>query len=414
MTMIAGPSPRRTARLGWATRGVLVIAAAFWFAERIVDWLWMGGMGYRAVFWRILDLRFGLFAAALVPLALVFWINLRWALRMMEGWRRATGAPIDPALAGLERSGLLRRALPGLLAIIVAIAFAGILGRCRPLPLWRELWSRGSAARPRRRLLRVSAAAARGNRARSLLRCARAACCPSGVGGRARGVPRLGAAPPRGAGLDGDGARQQSRRSRARAIRELHPRPLPAALRRGRHCLGPRLRRRARGDADALADGRDRTRGGGTGGGVRAPPRPASDSLGYCRRFRRARRPAGHPSGGDPCGLCRPNELARERPYLEHNIAFTRRAFGIDGVPSATIGQAEPEMRDLADWRPCATSGSGTTARSFGPSSQFQPIRLYYQFYDVDVDRYPWTTATSSHARRARADAGASRARRPG
>ena len=88
-----------------------------------------------------------------------------------------------------------------------------------------------------------------------------------------------------------------------------------------------------------------------------------------------------------------PNELARERPYLEHNIAFTRRAFGIDGVSerdySAEAGLA---MRDLAnngdtirnirlwDYRPLL--------RTF---RQIQQIRLYYQFYDVDVDRYRLT-----------------------
>ena len=80
MRMIPGPSRPSAGRLGWWVVGCfLALAAAFWLAERIVDLLWMGGLGYRAVFWQILDLRFGLFAVAFVPLVLAFWLNLRWA-----------------------------------------------------------------------------------------------------------------------------------------------------------------------------------------------------------------------------------------------------------------------------------------------------------------------------------------------
>ena len=90
MRMIPGPSAATSGqRLGWwAVGGLLALVAAFWLTERAVDWLWMGTLGYRPVFWRILDLRFALFAAAFVPLALYFWLNLRWALRVMAAWRR--------------------------------------------------------------------------------------------------------------------------------------------------------------------------------------------------------------------------------------------------------------------------------------------------------------------------------------
>ena len=126
MRMLPGPSRPSAGRLGWWIVGCfLALVAAFWLTERAVDWLWMGTLGYRPVFWQIIDLRFALFAAAFVPLALVFWLNLRWALRLMEGWRQATGAQIDPALVQLERSALLRRALPALLAFIVAIGSPG-------------------------------------------------------------------------------------------------------------------------------------------------------------------------------------------------------------------------------------------------------------------------------------------------
>ena len=125
----------------------MALVAAFWLTERAVDWLWMGTLGYRPVFWRILDLRFALFAAAFVPLALYFWLNLRWALRVMAAWRRATGAPLDPALADLERSSLLRRALPCLLAFFLAIGFAGAWDDAVRFLYGAPFGTRGSAPR---------------------------------------------------------------------------------------------------------------------------------------------------------------------------------------------------------------------------------------------------------------------------
>jgi uncharacterized membrane protein (UPF0182 family) len=85
-----------------------------------------------------------------------------------------------------------------------------------------------------------------------------------------------------------------------------------------------------------------------------------------------------------------PNEFARERPYLEHNIAFTRMAFGIDGVSERSYAAATGlEMRDLADnhdtIRNIRLWDYRPLLRTF---RQIQQIRLYYQFYDVDVDRY--------------------------
>ena len=47
-----------------------------------------------------------------------------------------------------------------------------------------------------------------------------------------------------------------------------------------------------------------------------------------------------------------PNELARERPYLEHNIAATRRAFGIDTVTERDYpATSDLDMRDIAENR---------------------------------------------------------------
>ena len=234
MRMIPGPSRPSAGRLGWWIVGcLLALVAAFWLTERAVDWLWMGTLGYRSVFWQIIDLRFALFAAAFVPLALVFWLNLRWALRLMEGWRQATGAQIDPALVQLERSALLRRALPALLAFIVAIWFAGIwddavrflyggrFGLADPL-LGRDVGFYVFR-------LPLVEAVVRAVFVVALLSAAR----PGRARGRARRVPRLGAARRRDARSDNVSARLEPRR----ASRLLRP---PATSSIASACSTPR------------------------------------------------------------------------------------------------------------------------------------------------------------------------------
>lgn len=85
-----------------------------------------------------------------------------------------------------------------------------------------------------------------------------------------------------------------------------------------------------------------------------------------------------------------PNELAAERPFIQHNIAFTRAAYGLDNVESRVFpisGKVdEVELKSHAasianvrlwDWKPLAQT-----------YSQLQEIRLYYEFTDVDIDRY--------------------------
>ena len=85
-----------------------------------------------------------------------------------------------------------------------------------------------------------------------------------------------------------------------------------------------------------------------------------------------------------------PNELTLETPYIERNIEFTRFAFGLDRVDAREFGEVmdlqpqdlldnEDVLRNIRlwDWRPL-----GQTYR------QLQGLRPYYEFTDVDVDRY--------------------------
>ncbi|HEU5197241.1 MAG TPA: UPF0182 family protein [Methylomirabilota bacterium] len=95
-----------------------------------------------------------------------------------------------------------------------------------------------------------------------------------------------------------------------------------------------------------------------------------------------------------PAGLQRfrvsPNELAAERPFIEHNIRMTRQAYGLDRIQETDFPADESlDARALArneatiknirlwDYRPLL--------RTFG---QLQEIRTYYKFVDVDNDRY--------------------------
>ena len=88
--------------------------------------------------------------------------------------------------------------------------------------------------------------------------------------------------------------------------------------------------------------------------------------------------------------IVKPNELVREQPYITHNIELTRQAYGLDGVsqrefPAETSVQAADAANNQAtlqnirlwDWRALQD-----TLR------QIQEIRTYYDFPDIDIDRY--------------------------
>jgi len=85
-----------------------------------------------------------------------------------------------------------------------------------------------------------------------------------------------------------------------------------------------------------------------------------------------------------------PNEQAREAPYIEHNIAATRRAFALDQVEERELsGDAELTRDDIARNRPTLENvrlwDHQQLLETFG---QIQEIRTYYDFVAVDNDRY--------------------------
>jgi uncharacterized membrane protein (UPF0182 family) len=85
-----------------------------------------------------------------------------------------------------------------------------------------------------------------------------------------------------------------------------------------------------------------------------------------------------------------PNELNAERPYIERNITFTRAAYNVNDVKERDFSAEEsltPELLEanqltienirLWDHRPLLNT-----------YAQLQAIRTYYDFHDVDNDRY--------------------------
>ncbi|MCZ6789130.1 MAG: UPF0182 family protein [Chloroflexi bacterium] len=85
-----------------------------------------------------------------------------------------------------------------------------------------------------------------------------------------------------------------------------------------------------------------------------------------------------------------PNELKRESPYIERNIASTRAAFGLDRIDERSFPVTE-ELTAEVLYRNPETMGN---VRLWDPRplrdtyNQIQFLRLYYSFQDVDVDRY--------------------------
>jgi uncharacterized membrane protein (UPF0182 family) len=85
-----------------------------------------------------------------------------------------------------------------------------------------------------------------------------------------------------------------------------------------------------------------------------------------------------------------PNELEVERPYLEHNIQATREAFALERIAVQPFEAASDLTMD--DIRDNPLTIQNVRLWDTGPLlttySQLQEIRLYYDFIDVDVDRY--------------------------
>lgn len=85
-----------------------------------------------------------------------------------------------------------------------------------------------------------------------------------------------------------------------------------------------------------------------------------------------------------------PNEITLEKPYIKHNIDFTLKGFGLNDIEEKRFPDSDTFNEQMIeqnanvfdnirvwDWRALDSV-----------YKQFQEIRLYYEFSDVDIDRY--------------------------
>ena len=85
-----------------------------------------------------------------------------------------------------------------------------------------------------------------------------------------------------------------------------------------------------------------------------------------------------------------PNELVREMPYIEYNIEFTREAFALDRVEEQPFpAEKAPISEDIAQNKVTINNIRLWDPRPLKDTyNQLQSLRLYYDFNDVDIDRY--------------------------
>lgn len=85
-----------------------------------------------------------------------------------------------------------------------------------------------------------------------------------------------------------------------------------------------------------------------------------------------------------------PNELEKERPYISNNIDMTRKAFGLDKIEirmfDANKSLTKDTLEDNRDVVDAIKINSYDQTLKF--IQQTQVIRYYYDFNDVDIDRY--------------------------
>jgi uncharacterized membrane protein (UPF0182 family) len=85
-----------------------------------------------------------------------------------------------------------------------------------------------------------------------------------------------------------------------------------------------------------------------------------------------------------------PNELVKETPYIEHNIAATRQAFALDRIEERELsGDLALTAEDIQQNRRTISNIRLWDQKPLLDTfAQIQEIRTYYEFQSVDNDRY--------------------------
>lgn len=84
-----------------------------------------------------------------------------------------------------------------------------------------------------------------------------------------------------------------------------------------------------------------------------------------------------------------PNEYELEKPYLEKHITWTRKAYGLDKIGLKSFSPDEDKVQPLNTGNPSLADLRLWDYIPLNPSyNQLQSIRPYYEFHDIDIDRY--------------------------
>ena len=88
--------------------------------------------------------------------------------------------------------------------------------------------------------------------------------------------------------------------------------------------------------------------------------------------------------------IVKPNQLDREQLYIAHNIEATRRAYGLDRFSQSEFpAETTPDAVDAANNQATLQNVRLWDWRALQDTlRQIQEIRTYYDFPDIDIDRY--------------------------
>jgi uncharacterized protein len=88
--------------------------------------------------------------------------------------------------------------------------------------------------------------------------------------------------------------------------------------------------------------------------------------------------------------LVKSNQISLEKPYIENNINYTRKAFNIDKIDESTFEVKNDLTKE--DIKTNEDTINNIKINSYKPALEFynqvQVIRYYYDFNDIDIDRY--------------------------
>ena len=94
--------------------------------------------------------------------------------------------------------------------------------------------------------------------------------------------------------------------------------------------------------------------------------------------------------GGFQSLVVEPNEISMEKPFIQNNIQLTRKAFDLEDIEEKQYPATPNLTRQTVDSNKSVFSNIRLWDWNalLQVYDQFQEIRLYYEFDDVDIDRY--------------------------